>query len=133
MKFLCVKCDEGMKFEESKGPEEGSVTIVFRCPECSGRVALLTNPMETQLVRSLDVQIGGRTESPIPMESLREGLVGGSPLWTEEAEALLGSVPTPMRSMVRKLAETHAIKEGCREISAAVFDQARNRFRKQSS
>ncbi len=130
MKFLCVQCDEGMRFEEAVGPEEGSVTIVFRCPTCSRKVALLTNPMETQLVQALDVKIGGRTVEPTPLESLREGLVGGLPLWTEEAESRLHRVPAPMRPVVRKLAEKYATETGCREITAEVLDQAKRRFGK---
>jgi len=86
--------------------------------------------METQLVQALDVKIGGRTVEPAPLESLREGLVGGLPLWTEEAESRLHSVPSPMRPMVRKLAEKYATDTGCREITAEVLDQARNRFGK---
>ena len=128
MKFLCVGCDEGMKFEEAIGPEEGSVSIVFRCPTCSRKVALLTNPMETQLVQALDVKIGGRAMAPTPLESLREGLVGAIPLWTEEAESRLHSVPAPMRPMVRKLAEKYATDKGCREITTEVLDEARHRF-----
>ena len=58
MKFLCVPCDEPMKIQESKGPDDGGLTLIFGCPACRRQVALLTNPMETQLVRSMDVQIG---------------------------------------------------------------------------
>ncbi len=126
MKFLCVQCDEGMRFEEAIGPEEGSVTIVFRCPKCSGRIALLTNPLETQLVQALDVKIGGRTVEATPLESLREGLVGALPLWTEEAESRLHRVPAPMRPMVRKLTEKYATEKGYHEITVEVLDRARH-------
>ena len=71
MKFLCLDCDEPMKLLRSEGPDEGSLTVTFRCPECGFRVAMLTNPFETQLVRSLGVKVGGRTVPPEPFEHLR--------------------------------------------------------------
>src|SRR5438309_7136402 len=61
MKFLCLDCDQPMKLHSTEGPEEGSLSVTFRCPECGFRVAMLTNPFETQMVRSLGVKVGGRT------------------------------------------------------------------------
>jgi len=58
MKFLCVPCDEAMRLEEVEGPDQESLTVTFCCPRCLHRISLLTNPMETQLVRALDVRIG---------------------------------------------------------------------------
>jgi len=63
-----------MKLLQSEGPEEGSLAVTFRCPECGRRVAMLTNPFETQLVKSLGVKVGGRTESLTPFEHLRSSL-----------------------------------------------------------
>jgi len=74
MKFLCVSCDESMKFIGSEGPDEGSLTVTFGCPQCGQRVAMLTNPFETQMVRSLGVKIGGRTVPAKPFEQLRSTL-----------------------------------------------------------
>jgi hypothetical protein len=74
MKFLCVPCDEPMKIQETKGPEDGSLTVVFGCPTCRRQVALLTNPMETQMVRSLDVKIGGPQAPSDPMRFVRSSL-----------------------------------------------------------
>ncbi len=74
MKFLCVPCDEPMKIQETKGPEEGSLTVIFACPVCSRQVALLTNPIETQIVRSLDVKIGGEQAPTDPMRFVRSTL-----------------------------------------------------------
>jgi hypothetical protein len=74
MKFLCVSCDEAMKLQETKGPEEGSLTVVFGCPNCSRQVALLTNAMETQMVRSLDVRIGSQQAPSDPMAFVRSSL-----------------------------------------------------------
>lgn len=74
MKFLCVECDEPMRLEKSQGPDEGSLTVTFACPRCSRRVAMLTNPFETQLIRSLGVKVGGRAEPAAPFEHLRSSL-----------------------------------------------------------
>lgn len=100
MKFLCVECDEPMRFRSVEGPEEGSVSVTFGCPGCDHRVALLTNPVETQLVRALGVKIGGRGIPPEPLETVgttlgrqREGAleVEGEEeiVWAEAAEARL--------------------------------------------
>ena len=75
MKFLCVPCDEPMKIQETKGPDEGSLSVIFNCPTCRRQVALLTNPMETQIVRSLDVKIGGSQAPYDPMAFVRSALV----------------------------------------------------------
>src|SRR5438046_5938774 len=71
MKFLCVECDQQMTFEERQLPGDGTLAAAFRCPQCGRAVALLTNPMETQLVASLGVKIGGATLPPQPLEMVR--------------------------------------------------------------
>jgi DNA-directed RNA polymerase subunit RPC12/RpoP len=76
MKFLCLDCDEAMKLHSTAGPDEGSLTVTFRCPECGFRVAMLTNPFETQMVRSLGVKVGGRTVPAEPFENLRATMAG---------------------------------------------------------
>jgi hypothetical protein len=40
---------------------------------------MLTNPFETQMVRSLGVKVGGQTVPPEPFEHLRSSLAGGRP------------------------------------------------------
>jgi hypothetical protein len=74
VKFLCLDCDEPMKLLQSEGPDRGSLTVTFRCSACGVRVAMLTNPFETQLVRSLGVAVGGRTDPPRPFEHLRASM-----------------------------------------------------------
>lgn len=88
MKFLCLDCDEPMKLLKAEGPDEGSLSVVFRCPECGFRVAMLTNPFETQLVRSLGVKVGGRTVPAEPFEHVRTSMASTRP------DAFVG-VPTP--------------------------------------
>ena len=74
MKFLCVTCDEPMTLNNTQGPDNGSMSLIFGCPSCGHEVAMLTNPMETQMVRALDIKIGGRTAPAQPMEMVRTSL-----------------------------------------------------------
>jgi DNA-directed RNA polymerase subunit RPC12/RpoP len=89
MKFLCLDCDQPMKLHSTEGPDEGSLAVTFRCPECGFRVAMLTNPFETQMVRSLGVKVGGRTVPPEPFEQLRASMAGARP------DAFQGAGGTP--------------------------------------
>jgi DNA-directed RNA polymerase subunit RPC12/RpoP len=97
MKFLCLDCDEPMRLHGTAGPDEGSLTVTFRCPECGFRVAMLTNAFETQMVQSLGVKIGGRTTPPAPFEHLRASMAGARPdAFPEQpptAEAAASSCP----------------------------------------
>jgi DNA-directed RNA polymerase subunit RPC12/RpoP len=95
MKFLCLDCDEPMKLLATEGPDDGSLAVTFRCPECGFRVAMLTNPFETQMVKSLGVKVGGRTEPAQPFEHLRASMaqapdIGGAQLDAAEPEAAAG-------------------------------------------
>lgn len=76
MKFLCVACDEAMRLTETAGPDEGSLRVAFACPACGHRIAMLTNPWETQLVRTLGVKVGAgaTTGPPTPFAAVRAGL-----------------------------------------------------------
>jgi hypothetical protein len=71
VKFLCIECDRQMAFTERELPGDGTLAAVFACPACGRSVAMLTNPMETQLVSSLGVQIGGRSVPEQPFELTR--------------------------------------------------------------
>jgi hypothetical protein len=74
MKFLCVPCNEPMKLQEVEGPDQGSLAVVFHCPQCAHRIALLTNPAETQMVKALDVKIGGEPTPSDPLSFTRASL-----------------------------------------------------------
>src|SRR3990167_9191764 len=79
MKFLCLDCDAPMKLHEPAGPDEGSLSVTFRCPECGFRVAMLTNPFETQMVKSLGVKVGGAGAPAQPFEQLRSAIKSPRP------------------------------------------------------
>ncbi len=139
MKFLCVGCDELMRFHSVEGPEEGSVSVTFGCPGCRNRVALLTNPVETQLVRALGVKIGGRAVPPEPLEVIsttlglqREGALeaaGEQSLdWAEAAEARLQRLPPLARPMARVAISRYARERGVATVTPELMDEYRARM-----
>jgi proto-chlorophyllide reductase subunit len=140
MKFLCVECDKQMAFEERRLPGDGTLAAAFRCPKCGRVVALLTNPMETQLVASLGVKIGGATVPAEPLETIR-GMVatgrddaftddgarttGNALRWSTDAQERLARVPGFVRGMVKKIYADYAKQRGIGEITPDVMDAAR--------
>lgn len=129
MKFLCVACDEAMRFVEAGEPPRGdTLTAVYGCPRCGHRIALLANPWETQLVHSMGVAIGGRTAPHEPLEVVRARLAESRLLWTEDAERRIERVPEFVRPMVRDGIERHARERGCHEVTCEVMDEARSRM-----
>ena len=74
MKFLCIDCDTAMKFKDVTRPEQGSVTAVFECPDCFTEIAMFLNPSETQMLKSLDLKLGGRNAASQPMQLIRSQL-----------------------------------------------------------
>src|SRR2546427_107896 len=144
MKFLCVECDRQMQFEERQLPGDGTLAAAFRCPTCGRVVALLTNPMETQLVASLGVKIGGTTIDSQPLGTVRgmvttgggdafgdgEGEMGKGkgplPAWSREAQERLARVPGFVRGMVKRIYLDYAKDRGIAEITPAVMDTARS-------
>jgi len=140
VKFLCVDCDRQMTFEERRIPGDGTLAAAFKCPACGRVVAMLTNPMETQLVASLGVKIGGTTIEPEPLETIRSQVATGredaftedgerktdnAPRWSAEAQERLERVPTFVRGMVKKIYGDYAKEHGIAEITPAVMDTAR--------
>lgn len=138
MKFLCIECDRQMAFEERALPGDGTLAATFRCPACGRSVAMLTNPMETQLVSSLGVQIGGRTVPAQPMELVRTAVEGGkadafadepshrgSPSWDDGARERLSRVPSFVRGMVKRIYADYAAERGITVITPDVMDVAR--------
>jgi len=138
VKFLCVDCDEQMHFTERQQPGDGTFAAAFRCPRCGRSVALLANPMETQLVGSLGVKIGGRTLDAQPLEMARgtiqgrddafvdaDDVAGRRPSWSGAADERLARVPSFVRGMVKRLYVDYAVQRGITEITPDVMDRAR--------
>jgi hypothetical protein len=147
MKFLCLRCDEVMHFTERQLPGDGTMGVVFSCARCGGEVAMLTNPMETQLVSSLGVKIGGRAIPEQPLELTRSALAGGrddafddaepAPAsahiraaervdWSADATERLGHVPSFVRGMVKRIYSDYAREHGIATVTPAVMDRARS-------
>ena len=101
MKFLCIECDRQMGFAERELPGDGTLAAVFTCPACSRSVAMLTNPMETQLVASLGVQIGGRSVPEQPFELTRASVATGREHAFAEAPAAAAGGPSGTRLRAR--------------------------------
>ncbi|MGQ0560591.1 MAG: hypothetical protein ACT443_01805 [Gemmatimonadota bacterium] len=138
MKFLCLRCDEVMAFAERQLPGDGTLAAVFSCPACGHELAMLTNPMETQLVSSLGVKIGGRSVPEQPLELTRSTLAepradvfadpeaaAGPVGWNDEAIERLARVPSFVRGMVKRIYVDYARDHGIALITPAVMDRAR--------
>ncbi len=113
MKFLCLDCDQPMKLIGTEGPDEGSLAVTFRCPECGFRVAMLTNPFETQMVRSLGVKIGAVSAATpaAPFEHLRASLSNPRADALETAPDTTTSSDGPGCPFAAMLAETGSLNE----------------------
>jgi proto-chlorophyllide reductase subunit len=136
MKFLCVLCDQPMKLLEVAPPDRGSLNVLYECPECAHRIAMLTNPFETQLVSSLGVQIGANGEETVskcPFSGMLAGM-GTAPdaprdvVWTEKALARLERIPEFVRPMARTGIEKFARERGVSEVDEPLLDQAKDFF-----
>ena len=127
MKFLCVECDQQMAFGERQLPGDGTLAATFKCPKCGRVVAMLTNPMETQLVSSLGVETGGRTVPAEAFDMVNSMVItgGGGPAWSSDAQERLARVPNFVRGMVKKIYADYAKARGITEITPAVMDTAR--------
>lgn len=151
MKFLCVTCDQPMKLETVDRTDGGSLSVLYACPTCSQRTAMLTNPWETEMVQSLGVRIGpGASEGSTAGDAAEGSAAAGrcpfsgvvreieaeatgpsqptGPVWTAEALARLEGIPDFVRPMARQGIEHYAKTSGYAEIDERVLDEARSRF-----
>lgn len=145
MKFLCVPCDTPMQLLEAKPPDGGSIALVYSCPDCGYEMAMLTNPMETQVVGSLGVKIGasaGSAEraaesgaSKCPFTGMVQEMTGAAATsertgfpWTETAKQRLDTIPDFVRPMAKTGIEKYARDKGYPQIDDAVLDEARQFF-----
>ncbi len=147
MKFFCLKCDKQMQFNERVVPSDGTFAASFACARCGWKIAMLANPLETQLVRSLGEKIGGRPldgqlEQPLGLvrstvrgredafaeERVQNGAGGTSrrPTWNAEAGDRLARVPKFARGMVKKIYNDYAVERGITEITPEVMNRARS-------
>jgi hypothetical protein len=136
MKFLCVSCDESMKLIEVPPADRGSLSVLYRCPDCAHEIAMLTNPAETQVVGSLgiDIRAGGESaesESKCPFASMVQE--AGSDAddastglqWSEDARTRLDDLPEFARPLARDGVEKFARERGLDRVDTDVLDDAR--------
>jgi hypothetical protein len=120
--------------KEERGP--GSLALVYACGTCGNRIAMVTNPGETQMVNSLGVQIGHDALAPEtagPMSTLRGAIAGGTgmaaagdePVWSEAAERRLAAAPRFVQGMVRRLYADWAREHGVTEVTPEIMNRAR--------
>lgn len=150
MKFLCLECNTPMKLFKTAPPNEGSLDVRFECPQCLHQVAMLTNPLETQIVSSLGVKIGSEstvensdtasTESSCPLvnqvasDARQSAAQENSPKtegempWSDAARVRLDRIPPFVRPMAVSGIEQFARENGFTEIDENVLDQAKERF-----
>lgn len=137
MKFLCVDCDEAMSLDRAAPPDtNGSITAVFACPTCGRQTALLTNGHETEVVRSLGVQLGKpeQRDSGCPFGGMLQEMEAkqaegeGAVRWTQPALDRLAAIPEFVRPMAQQGIEHYAKGEGVSEITVDILEQARSRF-----
>jgi hypothetical protein len=140
VKFLCIPCDRVMVFAERQLPGDGTMAAVFTCEGCGREMAMLTNPMETQLVSGLGIKVGGRSVPAQPLEltvsamqSGRETAFEEAPApanaavtWSDDARNRLANVPSFVRGMVKRIYTDWAKENGISEITPAVMDRARS-------
>jgi hypothetical protein len=136
MKFMCNDCRQVMAFVDNvPAPDGGSMAIEYKCPGCGRSISMITNPGETQMVRSLGVTIGHEAigAQPEPMAMLRQSLAGPAPtavsepepVWSESALKRLAAAPTFVQAMVRRLYTDYARQQGYSEITPAIMSEAR--------
>ncbi len=137
MKFICQSDNTVMEFVENVTSENGgSMSVKFQCPTCGRGIAMVTNPGETQMVRSLGVTIGHEAlaTSPEPMPMIRSTLTGQAPpmaasgpepVWSEAALKRLAAAPAFVQGMIRRLYGDYARQKGYAEITPAVMNEAR--------
>lgn len=139
MKFVCNDCQKVMEFVDNAPSDDGSsMAISYTCPGCGRGISMVTNPGETQVVRSLGVTIGheafGASKAE-PMAMIRQALVdqptakiaspNPEPVWTEAALRRLSAAPTFVQGIVQRLYTDYARDKGYTEITPAIMNEAR--------
>ena len=147
MKFLCIPCDERMNLVPPDAPVRGSLTIIYRCPNCAHQIAMMTNPHETEVVGSLGVKIGGKSLDEIGASANGHGkcpFTGataetmskkieavekpGAIPWTAQALERLQNIPEFVRPMAKQGIEKMALERDYAEINEETLDQAKDFF-----
>ena len=116
MKFLCIECETAMKFKDVTRPEQGSITAVFECPDCFTEIAMFLNPSETQMLKSMDLKLGGTQEAAQPMQMVRSQLLTGKEdsipdLTTQTTTSETEGGKCPFTSVISEAYEEESVPE----------------------
>jgi hypothetical protein len=125
MKFLCLACDTSMRLTSPATPQDGGMSITFRCNTCGHTIALRTNSDEADLLRDLGLRLTARPDDQPPLAPLPFSKFAGQPQWTPEAERRLAAVPAFIQPMIRSAYNDYACKHNYAEITPQVMDAAR--------
>ena len=135
-----------MDYAERRLPGDGTMAVVYACPDCGREIAMLANPMETRMVSGLGIEVGGRTVPPEPLELARsaidlvddptrvdDGMAGepgrrrpGQVRWNAAARERLLAVPSFVRGMVKRIYGEYAAERDIEEITPEIMDRARS-------
>lgn len=127
MKFICLKCDEAMVLKKVDEDGDASIGMQFVCEKCSGGFSMMTNPMETQVVKSMGPKIEVKAPEPSQSGEGGESPAGqeGGVKWDPAAEQRLQNVPTMARSMARDAIEKRAQAKGIKLITTDFMDEVK--------
>jgi hypothetical protein len=123
MKFRCVDCDAVMTFAEQQAPAPSVLEAVYGCPQCGRRIAMVTNPLETQLV--VDASAPAEPQPTPERGGAADPPEVSGPSWSPAAITRLGRVPPFVRGVLQKMYTDYARERGIAEVTPDVMDQAR--------
>ncbi len=109
MKFVCLNCETYMSLEKVEKPQEGSLGVFFACPSCNAKFSMVTNAGETNMMNSLGLKLGAKSEPAASMEGLRT-LAGNG----QGAQAPKPNSPAPaVAATAASLAKAPEKASGC--------------------
>lgn len=128
MKFICISCNEYMKLMKADNSKGDTVNIIFGCSKCGNQIAMITNSQETQMVKTLGLNIGGGAVSDKAV--IEEGNAGDKNdeiPWRKEAEDRFKRIPSFAQPMAKMSIMDYAKEKGAKEITLQIMDEVRER------
>ena len=128
MKFICIRCNEYMKQIKADVSGENSINIIFKCSKCNNQIAMVTNTQETQMVKTLGLNIGGGAVSDkTVIEEGNAGEKNDEIPWRKEAEDRFKRIPSFAQPMAKMSIMNYAKEKGAKEITLQIMDEVRER------
>lgn len=102
MKFVCLNCETYMSLEKVEKPQEGSLGVFFACPSCNAKFSMVTNAGETNMMNSLGLKLGAKSEPAASMEGLQalagNGQGASAPKPSPAAPAVAATAASPAKA-----------------------------------